>query len=221
MFSVDPAGGSGGLALFWQISSKVNLLEYDVVVEVQSLGEWMMTEFYGFPESSHRRESWDLLHNLSIASPLPWVCIGDFNDLLAAHEKRGQHEHPNWKLQGFKQAVSDSGLLDISMEGYQFTWERARGSENWVEERLDRVLATESWIRRFKEAWVWCLEASTSDHLLIFMDPKPLIHTHRPRRFRLKMCGSEKLIVLKLFSLVGLLQMSSRFNRRYLNVGLP
>ena len=53
-----------------------------------------------------------------------------------------------------------------------------------MEERLDRALATESWIRRFKEARVWCLESSTSDHLPIFMDPTPLIHTHRPRRFR-------------------------------------
>lgn len=53
-----------------------------------------------------------------------------------------------------------------------------------MEERLDRVLATDYWISRFKEARVWSLESSTSDHLPIFMDPKPLVHSSRHRRFR-------------------------------------
>lgn len=47
-----------------------------------------MIGFYGFSESSRRRESWDLFRTLSVASSLPWVCIGNFNDLLATHEKR-------------------------------------------------------------------------------------------------------------------------------------
>ena len=80
--------------------------------------------------------------------------------------------------------MSGSELLDIGMEGYQFTWERSRGTDNWVEERLDRVLATDLWISRFKEARVWSLESSTSDHLPIFMDPKPLAHSRTLKRFR-------------------------------------
>lgn len=112
-------------------------------------------------------------------SSLPRVCIGDFNDLLAAHEKRGKNEHPNWKLRGFKQAVVDGGLSDIDMEGYQFTWERSRVTENWVEERLEKVLAIDLWIRRFKEARVWSLQSSTSYYLPIFMDPNPLNHSYK------------------------------------------
>lgn len=77
-----------------------------------------MTSFYGFPESSHRRESWNFLRTLFVVSSLLWVCIGDFNDLLTAHEKQGKYKHPNWKLQGFKQAMFDCGLIDIGMEGY-------------------------------------------------------------------------------------------------------
>ena len=59
------------------------------------LGVWRLTGFYGFSESSRRRESWDLLRLLAGSSELPWVCIGDFNDLLAATEKRGRIAHPN------------------------------------------------------------------------------------------------------------------------------
>ncbi|KAH9648318.1 reverse transcriptase domain-containing protein [Citrus sinensis] len=86
-------------------------------------GTWRCTGFYGFPKTRKRRDSWELLRSLSSISSLPWVCIGDFNDLLHNSEKRGGCQHPNWKLKGFRDAVSDPGLVDLSMEGYQYTWE--------------------------------------------------------------------------------------------------
>ena len=92
LLTINPAGRSGGLALYWKSSHKVSLLKFsknciNVAVEDQSLGSWRMMGFYGFPEFSRRRESWDLLRTLSATSSLPWVCIRDFNDLLAAQEK--------------------------------------------------------------------------------------------------------------------------------------
>ena len=50
------------------------------------------------------------------------------------------------------------------MDGYPFTWERSRGTTDWVE--------------------VTSLEATCSDHLPIFMDPIPIAHTSRHNRFR-------------------------------------
>ncbi|XP_052299532.1 uncharacterized protein LOC127903030 [Citrus sinensis] len=189
LFVVDRMGRSGGLALLWDANTNVSLLSYarnfiDVHVEVAGLGDWRLTGFYGFPESSRRRQSWDLLRFLSSSSTAPWVCLGDFNDLLAASEKKSRLEHPQWKLQGFKKAISDSGLLDVGMEGYQFTWERSRGSVDWVEERLDIVLASAEWLHRFARVKVMSLEASCSDHLPIFMDPNPINTTSRHKRFR-------------------------------------
>ena len=103
-------GRNGGLALLWKALSSVNLLKYannfiDTDVEVLELGKRRLTGFYGFPEPSRRRESWDLLRLLSRKSALPWVCIGDFNDLLAVNEKRGRIAHPNWKLVGFQMSA--------------------------------------------------------------------------------------------------------------------
>ncbi|KAL9444583.1 hypothetical protein AB3S75_017718 [Citrus x aurantiifolia] len=151
LFVVERVGRSGGLALLWKAPSSVNLLKYaknfiNAEVEVPELGKWRLTGFYGCPESSRRRESWDLLRLLSGSSALPWVCIGDFNDLLAANEKRGRIAHPNWKLVGFQNAIADCQLIDLGVIGYQFTWERARGTDNWVEERLDRAFVSASWL---------------------------------------------------------------------------
>ena len=63
LFVVDRVGRSGGLALFWRSSATVTLLNYtrnfiDVHVEVAGLGDWRLTGFYGYPESSRRRQSW-------------------------------------------------------------------------------------------------------------------------------------------------------------------
>lgn len=49
---------------------------------------WRATGFYGFPESSRRRDSWELLHRLHSLSPIPWCYIGGFNVSLAEKLQR-------------------------------------------------------------------------------------------------------------------------------------
>ena len=78
--------------------------------------------------------------------------------------------HPNDLIQGFREAVEYCGLRDLRMEGYPFTWERSRGSTNWVEERLDRVMATQMWLSLFGIACIYNLEAPFSDHFALFLD---------------------------------------------------
>ena len=126
--------------------------------------------------------------------------MGDFNDLLHSSEKYGKHVHPKWKLYGFQEAVSDSGLFDFGMIVYQFTWERSRGSEDWVEERLNRALASNSWIHLFLKAKVISLEVSCSYHLLIFLDPAPVERSPRSKKFWFEnswLCESDCIKVVK------------------------
>ena len=70
------------------------------------------------------------------------------------------------------------------MDGYPFTWERSRGTADWVEEQLDRVFVSAEWLNFFSRVKVTSLEASCSNHLPIFMDPIPIAHTSRHSRFR-------------------------------------
>ncbi|XP_019164478.1 PREDICTED: uncharacterized protein LOC109160650 [Ipomoea nil] len=60
---------------------------------------------------------------------------GDFNDILMQSEKRGRLPHPNGLLEGFGDALDDCGLITLPMVGYPFTWERFKGTVDWVEER--------------------------------------------------------------------------------------
>lgn len=148
-----------------------------------------MTFFYGYPERARHRDSWILLRFLSRQSSLPWVVIGDFNDILRDSEKKGRCRHPNWLINGFREALGDSGLTDMAMEGHPFTWERSRGTLRWVEERLDRACATDNWLNMFQSYKLINLVAPTSDHSAILLQISVWRQIPRGFRFRLRTLG--------------------------------
>ncbi|XP_019158320.1 PREDICTED: uncharacterized protein LOC109155046 [Ipomoea nil] len=55
------------------------------------------------------------------------------------------------------------------MSGYQFTWEKGKGTSRWIEERLDKVLATNDWCGIVPDARVSNVLTRTSDHSAIFL----------------------------------------------------
>ena len=100
-------------------------------------------------------------------------------------EKRGPNTKHPWLINGFCQAVIDSGLSDVPLEGYPFTWFKSLGTPRAVEERLDRALANNLWFNIFPTASVETLVAPASDHYHIYVNlaPTPRLHTHK-RHFR-------------------------------------
>lgn len=143
-----------------------------------------MTGFYGFPSRSDRLKSWNLLCSLKDKSDLPWVVIGDFNDLLRQTEKKGGRPHPNALLHGFADALEYCNLFDLGMCGYSFTWERGRGKINWVEERLDRAVASNSWRLLFQNARLENINTVSSDHSAISLDLESKQNVYRKKLFR-------------------------------------
>ena len=128
--------------------------------------------------------TWDLIRQLSVASPLPWCIIGDLNNLMSQAEKIGGALYPNGLIDGFVETMVACGLNDLSMIGYQYTWENGRDEAGWIEERLNRALATNAWMFAFQLAKEWNLEITSSDHYPIFLDPKPISGNKIINRFR-------------------------------------
>ncbi|XP_019190157.1 PREDICTED: uncharacterized protein LOC109184594 [Ipomoea nil] len=162
----------GGLALLWRKNNTASLLSYsdnhvDIEVSVHGFSKWCMTGFYGLPQRTRRNESWEMLRSLAPRSNLPWVVIGDFNDLLYQHEKRRGNPHPDSLLRGFGETIEDRGLSQMAMQGYPFTWER--GKEQWIGLRNGWIrywsrmsgarLLQEGWAGkrgfRFENAWLY------------------------------------------------------------------
>lgn len=174
-FCVSRRGHGGGLLFLWRKRDTVSLISYsqnhiDVMVAMPDMQPWRLTGWYGFPEHSRRREAWDYLRLLHGKSTLPWLVIGDFNDIARQSEKRGLNPHPDQLLQGFVGALQKCDLLDLGMLGYPFTWERGGGTESWVEERLDRAVASPEWRHMFEKAVINNLAVVHSDHSAIFCD---------------------------------------------------
>ena len=55
---------------------------------------WRLTGFYRHPETSRRRESWDLLRQLHASFSLPLLLLGDFNEILLLDEYWGSGNRP-------------------------------------------------------------------------------------------------------------------------------
>ena len=93
---VGSFGRGGGLALLWSRDIDVKLqscgkLHIDVAVldPVSKIARWRFTGFYGESRRELRYKSWDCLRYLNTQSDLPWLCAGDFNEVLEAHEQFG------------------------------------------------------------------------------------------------------------------------------------
>nr|GMD54317.1 uncharacterized protein LOC109166477 [Ipomoea batatas] len=95
------------------------------------------------------------------------------------NEKRGIHPHPTSLFDGFNSALEDCGLFDLRMCGRRYTWERGKGTDNWVEESLDRAMAGVDWCSLFPQASVQNYDILTSDHTTIFVEFEGPEHARR------------------------------------------
>jgi hypothetical protein len=101
---------------------------------------------------------------------------------MDANEKRGRTACSPWLINGFRQAVLDSGLSDIPVDGYPYTWFKYLGTAHAVEERLDRALANNDWFGLFPNAKLENLVAPASDHYPIFLECSPIARPYQNRR---------------------------------------
>ncbi|XP_058758626.1 uncharacterized protein LOC131631872 [Vicia villosa] len=172
--SIDVEGRSGGLAVLWRNTGCCSVSNFsrnfiNLDIKDENRGVWRLSCYYGFPERNRRRLAWDMLRDIWSMSDSPWCIIDDFNDLLSQEDKRGIHSHPNWLCTGFRQVVNDCDLIDIALEGYQYTWVKSRGAAHMIEERLDRAMATPGWLELFPNASLSTLVAGHSDHSPILL----------------------------------------------------
>ncbi|XP_019163182.1 PREDICTED: uncharacterized protein LOC109159537 [Ipomoea nil] len=189
VFTVDADGHSGGLALLWNnivefavTGYSSNHIDTEIRLDV-GCPCWRFTGFYGYRERQRRREAWQLLRTLSARSQLPWVVMGDYNDLLDQFEKRGRVPHPGWLINGFREAVADSGLQDVPFGGHQYTWVKSRGTDRMIEEKLDRILANDSWLNLFEGVQALSLTVPYSDHRPLILTPVTLPSVRKRARF--------------------------------------
>ena len=70
----------------------------DVIIDHEVDDAWRFIGFYRDPKTASRENSWSTLRSLSSQFNLPWVFMGDFNEILLAEEKQGWLDRPKRQM---------------------------------------------------------------------------------------------------------------------------
>jgi hypothetical protein len=125
-FCVDSIDNSGGLLLLWKDSCGVVVLSsssghIDARVTLENGFCFRFSGVYGDPIASKRISSWELLCRLRLVDNLPWVCGGDFNEVLSVNDKVGGSGKSFSGMNKFRQAIDDCNLTDLGFCGPKYT----------------------------------------------------------------------------------------------------
>lgn len=179
-FVVSSVGTSGGLALLWKDTVSVVVLHscknyIDCVVTFVAEGfHCKITCVYGNPHTNEKSAFWySMMHRFSPLTT-PWLCIGDFNEILNASEKRGGAPPLQWRLNLFRSFLSQTELRDLHFQGPMFTWYNLRHNQIYIKERLDRCLGNVHWCASQPSSQLFTLPKLGSDHRPILLDTNPL-----------------------------------------------
>jgi len=169
----------GGLALFWRRGVNLQVhgisrLYIDAEVTEEDGFVWRLTGFYGEPSAEKKHISWKALRTLNAAGRRPWVCLGDFNEILLTGEKEGGPPRHQACMDRFREALEDCELADLGFEGDPFTWRNNNhNSACYIRERLDRAVANKDWMSRFPLRHIINGEPRHSDHRPVIVDTDP------------------------------------------------
>lgn len=95
-FVVDCEDRRGGLSMLWTSDIDLKITSFSLnhidctIGKVDDPDRWQLTGFYGANEVGRRHITFGLLKTLVGVSNLPWLCVGNFNELISHDEKLGE-----------------------------------------------------------------------------------------------------------------------------------
>ncbi|XP_065630930.1 uncharacterized protein LOC112006522 [Quercus suber] len=189
----DTIGYSGGIWVLWK-SDVVEVTqlakteqEIHVVVKVHACNSsWLLSSIYASPRLEERKLLWNNLASIAPMHELPWLMLGDFNELLSNGDKLGGNPLNPRRVQMFKDCLDTCGMVDLGFHGPRFTWINKREEGHFIQERLDRGFANSEWRSLHPEAAVHHLARTHSDHcpVLLKLDDHGPSNLCRPFRFQ-------------------------------------
>nr|GFB77625.1 RNA-directed DNA polymerase, eukaryota [Tanacetum cinerariifolium] len=164
--SCEAVGNSGGILYVWEamVFKKDYATNSDNFVAIY--GTWLPSNskvlfmaIYAPQQVSQKRILWDYVSTLIDRWNGEVVVLGDFNEVWNIDERRGSCFNPT-SARVFDRFILASGLVDVKMEGYTFTWSHPSGSKM---SKLDRFLVSEGIFLIFPSITAVCLDRHLSD----------------------------------------------------------
>jgi hypothetical protein len=173
---VDSNGRSGGIWLLWKsdlVETTIlasNSQKVDVLFSCNDHADWLCSAVYASPNPRNREFLWSALSQTCEAHSLPWLVLGDFNEVVSQAEKHGGAPVSSRRCLQFNEVINSCNLIDLGFKGPSSTWTNNRDGPSNIRERLDRVLANMQWKLLFPEAMVSHLPRTHSDHCPLLVD---------------------------------------------------
>lgn len=124
-FVVEAEGFARGLWMLWNEEKiSMNILEcshYKIkaYVEYQRKG-WLFTLVYASPHFQARQALWHYLDCVPRLSSLPWIIIGNFNEVLYNTERQGSLATIH--SSGMLHWIHCNALINLEYIGAAYTW---------------------------------------------------------------------------------------------------
>ncbi|GJU86013.1 RNA-directed DNA polymerase, eukaryota, partial [Tanacetum coccineum] len=163
----DSLGNSGGILCVWEQSvfQKIGASVSDNFIAVY--GTWLPTStkiliivIYAPQSYTLKRTLWEYISSLINRWDGETIVMGDFNAVRTEDERFGSVFNVLC-ARNFNQFISSSGLIDVKMEGYSFTWSLPSASKM---SKLDRFLITNGILSVFPSLSAVCMDRHLSDH---------------------------------------------------------
>nr|GEW96891.1 RNA-directed DNA polymerase, eukaryota [Tanacetum cinerariifolium] len=142
----DSAGSSGGILCVWEAT--IFKTDYATVSDnfIAIYGTWISSNskvlivvIYAPQPLSHKRVLWDYISSLIARWNEETIVMGDFNEVRSIDERFGSMFNQS-SSRLFNHFITSSGLLDVKLEGYSFTWAHPSATKM---SKLDRFLVSE------------------------------------------------------------------------------
>ncbi|GJU36620.1 RNA-directed DNA polymerase, eukaryota [Tanacetum coccineum] len=171
--SSDSIGNSGGILCVWEqsIFKKDGATVSDNFIALY--GTWLPTNtkilfvvIYAPQATVLKRTLWDYISTLANRWNGETIVLGDFNEVRSEEERFGSIFNQS-SARAFNQFIASSGLIEVKMEGYSFTWSHPSASKM---SKLDRFLVSDGIFLTFPSITAVCLDRHLSDHRPIFLN---------------------------------------------------
>jgi len=98
-----------------------------------------------YPSTSNlnRQNLWHKLNTLQATYNAPWTFIGNFNDIIGAHEHYGSFSPARSPINDFLSFTDSFNLIHLPTRGTFFTWNNGRSNRRHTKRRLDRTIVNQ------------------------------------------------------------------------------
>lgn len=161
--------------------------EIHASVKVRSSNfSWLISTIYASLRLAERQILWKNLKIVAHLHNLPWLMLGDFNEVLCGNDKFGGNTMNLNRVLEFKECLDECNMLNLDFAGPKYTWTNRKPISALILERIDRCFANPSWRTLYAKATVTHLPRTFSDHCFVLLElcRSSTNHIGKPFRFQ-------------------------------------